>query len=384
MQTTEEPRLECPLCGQGHRATSLRRGERALCVRCGSTIAEEGWFGAETGFVFALTGLVLLVPALLLPFVTLRKAGNERIALLGSSFEGLLANDFGLLGAWVIFCGLIAPLILLCLVFALRATARSNRWWAWNAPLRQWAERVQYWALPEVQVLGVMVAFFKLGDVVAVSVGPGLWCYGAASICTLLAWRRFNLQPAPSADGASESTEPPTRPGPSSLFRPVALAASAVILLVPAYLLPVMHLGTVGQTTSDTTIFSGMVQLWRQGLGGLAVIVFTASFLVPLLKLTGLACLLAAVRWRRLQHARLLTRIYGAIDLIGRWSMMDVFLVAFLTGAVRFGRLASAQPRLGIIAFAAVVVLTMSATWSFDPRLLWVRSAPAGGEVAKS
>jgi paraquat-inducible protein A len=163
----------------------------------------------------------------------------------------------------------------------------------------------------------------------------------------------------------------------SSTGQSAALAVSAVIMLVPAYALPVMHIGQAGHTSSDTTILSGVIQLWEQGLGGLAAIVFTASFLVPLLKLAGLALLLTAVWRRRGSRSRLLTRIYGAIDLIGRWSMLDIFLVAFLSGAVRFGKLASVQPRAGVAAFGAVVVLTMLATHRFDPRLLWVDAVDA-------
>lgn len=157
----------------------------------------------------------------------------------------------------------------------------------------------------------------------------------------------------------------------SSAVVPAALALSAVVMLAPAYTLPVMHLVFVGQAPSDTTIFSGIKQLWRQGLGILAAIVFTASFLVPLLKLAGLGWLVVAV-WRGGEgQSRRLTRVYGLIDFIGRWSMLDVFLVAFLCGAVRFDALASVQPRAGILAFGGVVVLTMLATRAFNPRLLW-------------
>lgn len=161
-----------------------------------------------------------------------------------------------------------------------------------------------------------------------------------------------------------------------------ALAVAAVVMLVPAYALPVMHFGIVGKHASDTTIFSGIIQLWQQGLGGLAAIVFTASFLVPLLKLAGLAWLIAAARTapERRKRSRALTRIYTSIDFIGRWSMLDVFLVAFLCGAVRFGKLASVEPRAGVVAFAAVVLLTMLATRWFDPRVLWPQ--PAESTVA--
>ncbi len=162
---------------------------------------------------------------------------------------------------------------------------------------------------------------------------------------------------------------------PGSTPQSAALATAAVVMLFPAYALPVMHLGILGQTASDTTILSGIVQLWRQGLGGLAAIVFTASFLVPLLKLGGLGwLLLAASRKKSKANPRRLTRVYAAIDFIGRWSMLDVFLVAFLSGAVRFGKLASVHPRPGAVAFGGVVVLTMLATHQFDPRVLWAEA----------
>lgn len=162
-----------------------------------------------------------------------------------------------------------------------------------------------------------------------------------------------------------------------STSQSAALAVTAVVMLVPAYVLPVMHLGMLGKPAHDTTIMAGVVQLWRDGLGGLAAIVFTASFLVPVLKLLGLAWLLI-VAWRpRAHRPRRLMRLYAAIDFIGRWSMLDVFLVAFLSGAVRFGLLADVQPRPGIIAFGAVVVLTMLATHRFDPRVLWPQPAAA-------
>lgn len=159
-----------------------------------------------------------------------------------------------------------------------------------------------------------------------------------------------------------------------STSQAAALAVTALIMLVPAYALPVMHLGMLGMPAKDTTILSGVSQLWQENLAGLAIIVFTASFVVPVLKLAGLAWLLVAA-WRPQAHCpRRLVRVYQLIDFIGRWSMLDVFLVAFLSGAVRFGVLADVQPRPGIIAFGAVVVLTMLATYRFDPRVLWVQS----------
>jgi paraquat-inducible protein A len=157
-----------------------------------------------------------------------------------------------------------------------------------------------------------------------------------------------------------------------------ALAVAALLMLVPANLLPVLDTQTSGNNRSDT-IFSGVVQLWHTNLWAIAIIVFTASIVIPFLKLLGLAWLLVKTRRGAAANVRSLTRIYGAIDFIGRWSMLDVFLAAFLTGLVQFGEFSSVQARSGIAAFAAAVVLTVLATLAFDPRSIWkdaTESAP--------
>jgi paraquat-inducible protein A len=149
-----------------------------------------------------------------------------------------------------------------------------------------------------------------------------------------------------------------------------ALALAAALMLVPANVLPVLDTQTSGNNRSDT-IFSGATQLWHNGLWAIAAIVFTASIVIPFLKLAGLGWLLLKTRSPRPHNVRTLTRIYAAIDFIGRWSMLDVFLAAFLTGLVQFGEFSSVQARSGIAAFAAAVVLTVLATQAFDPRTIW-------------
>ena len=158
------------------------------------------------------------------------------------------------------------------------------------------------------------------------------------------------------------------------LSRSAALAVAAGIMLVPANVLPVLSTKIGGAARTDT-IMSGIIGLWHDGMWVISAIVFVASILIPLLKLLGLAVLMLAVRGRRVRRPRALTRLYSSLDFIGRWSMLDVFLVAFLAGAVQFGALATIEPRSGIVAFAAAVVLTVLATDAFDPRLIW--SAPS-------
>jgi paraquat-inducible protein A len=163
---------------------------------------------------------------------------------------------------------------------------------------------------------------------------------------------------------------------PHSLERSTAFAVAGLIMLVPANVLPVLSNIQLGTARTDT-IFSGVMSLYRDGLWGIALIVLTASIVVPLVKLVSLGFLIHAAHHAPHPRRRGLTKLYAFVKFIGRWSMLDVFLVAFLAGAVQFGSIASVQPQPGVIAFAAAVVLTIFATETFDPRLLWDRDPDA-------
>ena len=161
---------------------------------------------------------------------------------------------------------------------------------------------------------------------------------------------------------------------PRSLERTLALVLAAALCYVPANVLPIMTVTSLGKAQSDT-ILSGVVYLLLHGMWPLAVVVFTASVFVPVLKILILAYLLISVRrgssWRPAER----TRLYRITEAIGRWSMVDIFVVTILVALVRLGSLATIQAETGAVFFGAVVVLTMLAAESFDPRLLWDRSA---------
>ncbi len=157
---------------------------------------------------------------------------------------------------------------------------------------------------------------------------------------------------------------------PDSLNRTWALLIAACIMYIPANMLPVMTTVSLFEEKQDT-IMSGIIYFWVSGSWVLALIVFIASFLVPLFKLAVIILLLITIRrrsnWRLVQRAKL----YRIVDVIGRWSMLDVFVVTLVTGLVQVEGFAVVHAGPGIAAFAAVVVLTMLASISFDPRLIW-------------
>jgi paraquat-inducible protein A len=157
---------------------------------------------------------------------------------------------------------------------------------------------------------------------------------------------------------------------PASVARCWAYLVAAVILYIPANALPVMESGGLYLAQSDT-IWSGVVYLWKTGSWVLAAIVFTASIVIPASKLLSLGWLLTAAQRRSLKNPMRRARLYRATAYIGRWSMVDIFVGAVLVGLVQFKAFATIVPGPGAIFFAAVVVLTMLASASFDPRLTW-------------
>lgn len=157
---------------------------------------------------------------------------------------------------------------------------------------------------------------------------------------------------------------------PDSINRTWALLIAACIMYIPANMMPVMITSSLFESHEDT-ILSGIIFFWISGEWGLGAVVFIASFLVPLLKLASLFILLVTAQknsdWRRLERAKL----YRLVELIGRWSMLDVFVVSLLVGLVQIKGFVQINAGLGIVAFGAVVVLTMLASLSFDPRYIW-------------
>ena len=157
---------------------------------------------------------------------------------------------------------------------------------------------------------------------------------------------------------------------PNSLMRTWALLITAAILYIPANLLPIMTVNSLGQG-APSTIMAGVIELVQHGMFPIAAVVFIASILVPTFKLVGIALLLFSVQRHQPLSARQRIIMYRFIEFIGRWSMLDIFVIAILVAVVNFGRLDSIEANLGAVAFASVVILTMLAAVTFDPRLIW-------------
>jgi paraquat-inducible protein A len=157
---------------------------------------------------------------------------------------------------------------------------------------------------------------------------------------------------------------------PHSLSTTAALLITAALLYIPANFLPVMRTHEI-LSDDDDTILSGVISLAHQGSWPIALLVFFASIVVPLLKLVALGEILLAIARGRVRNPMQRSRLFRMVEFVGRWSMLDVFALSLLASLVQIQSLAIVQVRPGAFAFAAVVVLTMLAAQSFDERLLW-------------
>jgi paraquat-inducible protein A len=278
-----------------------------------------------------------------------------------------------------------------------------------------WVEHFRPWSMVEIYLLGLYVAYVRLSGIAKVDLGPAVYALGGLMVIMVLAdyllddqavWealeppnrrrqRTLDANPAtpdrPAPDihrwrigcdtcGLVSRAAPGMRcsrcgfrlrvrkPGP--IARTWAFSIAAMVLYIPANIYPVLTVVRLG-AGEPSTILGGVRELLDLGMWPLAALVFFASVAVPVLKLVGLGILLITTQtgtgWAL--HDR--TVLYRIVDAIGRWSMIDIFMESILVALVQFGKLASVYPGPGAIAFAAVVILTMLAAHSFDPRLMW-------------
>ncbi|HEX5459334.1 MAG TPA: paraquat-inducible protein A [Steroidobacteraceae bacterium] len=413
MATAErQVRVACPDCGLVQRLPLLRRGHMAECRRCERVLAGAATGRVDAPLALALTALFLLIPATVEPLLSVASHGAARTCWLSSGIAGLWHEGFAALAVIVgAFC-LAFPYVylsaLIAVLAALRLGARAHL-----GPTFRWIMRLRPWMMLEIFLVGCFVAYSRLRLVVGVQVLTGGWCLMGATLALLLTltqldertvWEVLPLRRARQysrwrserhaggrgdpgraiactacellvshahAGGACPRCAAALHDRKPFAFRATAaLVAAGFLLYIPANALPVLTLVSFGNEQSNT-IITGVLELIRNRLWPLALIVFLASIVVPLLKLCGLTWMLLATYQGSPRTLIARTRFYRLIDTVGSWSNIDVFVASVLVALLQFGAIAQARAGAGLTAFAAVVILTMIATRTFDTRLMW-------------
>jgi paraquat-inducible protein A len=415
MRTSEEsaatkPHLkECPGCGLLQRVSPLAPGTSAHCAQCFTTLRRASAHRLDHLIALTLAALILLIVMSSTTLMSVETAGISHVANLFSGPAELVKHNMAALAAAVLFVTVFAPSARLTgMIYVLIRSYEKSPPFHLRRILA-WAEKLRPWSMIDVFVFGVFVAYVKLSDLVTIGLAAGV--YALLGLTFVLVWIDAALDREAlwdRLDRASDETvfDPDRMVGcetcglvnvrhsehqvcrrcdsplhsrkPDSIARTWALVIAAAVLYIPANYYPVLTVMQLG-AGAPSTILGGIEELVTARQYPLAALVFFASILVPMLKLVGLAFMLTATQIGAARWLRDRTRLYHIVVFVGRWSMIDIFMESLLGALVIFGSVITIEPGAGAVAFCAVVILTMFAAETFDPRLMWdaaVRPVP--------
>lgn len=396
----------CPQCDRVSRLPPLNVGTRAVCPRCHETLSTRWPQPAKRPTAYALSALFMLVLANLFPFISMEVAGI-RSAITLTRIPGIMvSDDFQPLAA--IFMILVQIIPASCLLIIILMVNRVAMPHGLRVLLGRIFCHLRNWGMAEIFMAGVLVSFVKLMAYGHLDLGISFWPWCLFCLLQLRAFQsvdkrqmwhfitpelpKFNT-PVAGRGGMAQGlrlcscctailpagqrqcprcfTRGHVRKR-QSLQWTLALLLTSVMLYIPANIMPIMITDALG-SKMPSNIMAGVVLLWSDGSYPVALIIFIASIMVPSLKILaiGWLCWNASGRGRRDNEKMHL--VYEVVEFVGRWSMIDVFVIAILSSLVRMGGLMNIYPASGALLFAAVVILTMFAALTFDPRLLWDR-----------
>ena len=397
--------IECHDCGLFLRPKALPERGSAKCPRCGAGLYRRTRRGIDHAIALSVAGLLLFAIANTFPFMTFKLEGREQVSTLITGVLEFLDQGLWPLAALVFAVTILIPLAKILLTLAVLIPVRTGLRVPGLGRLFRIVEIMHPWAMMEVFMLGVLVAYVKLTDLATLELGPALFAFAAlifvlaaaeSSIEPREVWTALGNQglrklPAPNKrhhivgchacglvlDLSQRRHSECPRCGarmhhrkPDSLNRTWALVITAFVLYIPANVFPVMTVISFGRGQPDT-ILSGVKELIHAGMWPLALLVFFASITVPMMKLWGLVFLLLSVQRRWSWRLKDRTLLYRIIESVGRWSMIDIFMISILIALVKLDAIATIEPGIGATSFAGVVIITMIASMMFDPRLMW-------------
>ncbi len=398
----------CPECDLPQQAVPTPVGAAIHCARCGFRLHRGLENSLDRTLALTLAGLVLFAIANSFPFLSFQMQGQTTETTLSTGIASLIGQGKWEVALVVLFTSILAPGLQLVLLLMVLAPIRVGRFVPRLVGLFRMFRHLLPWGMMDVFMIGILVSVVKLTSMATIVPGVSLFAFVAlifvlaaaqSALDPNIIWTRVPLMvpvrpdPRPGErrlvcetcalvvpegaprEAGREGACPRCgaalhRRKPFSLQRTWALVISALAFYVPANVFPIMTVTSLGQVQSDT-ILSGVLFLLQHGMWPLALVVFVASIFVPMLKLLILIFLLVSVqvrsRWRPVDR----TRLYRITEAIGRWSMVDVYVVTILVALVHLGNLASIQAEIGAVFFCAVVIITMLAAMAFDPRLIW-------------
>jgi len=415
----------CPGCDLLLPAPAVPDGRYLACGRCGTVLSKSYRHSLDRVLALSCAGLLLYLPAMFLPLMTLSSLGIKEKASVVDSCIGFFTNGYILVSFIVFLTAVIVPFLKIFLPFITAVSIKTGR----RSPLLirafKFHKHLEDWGMVEVYLLGILITLIKMGDVASIDFNLGFFCFIGLVLLSMavtvsldrqLFWHCLDrsknrqegeleqissgIQSLPSQErtaagfgiircqdcgklvkenGSTSACPRCTAPlhyrRKGSLARTWALVLTSLILFLPANMLPIMKVEFLGIPDSST-ILDGIIYFLKEGSITIGLIILSASILVPLFKIIGLMIILLTIRSGKNRYLKQKSKMFRFIEFIGRWSMLDVFVIALLSVLVDFGFLTSIHTAPGATYFCFVVIATMTAAIVFDPRIMWDRCDP--------
>ncbi|HHE6467686.1 TPA: membrane integrity-associated transporter subunit PqiA [Providencia rettgeri] len=396
----------CPQCDMLVAVPELEQGSKATCPRCETTLVSKWRYPYKQPAAYAVSALIMLFIACLFPFVKMGAAGIENEISLFQIIEIIATTRYSGLALFFLFFSLIIPAFCMITIILLGLQVHIPK--SIKVVITRILFQMKAWCMAEIFLAGVLVSFVKLIAYGDIGIGLSFLPYCAYCMLQVRAfqcldrhWLWNRIEAAPKLDRqlivgqtgikqdvrlclvctailpAEQSRCPRCHSHGSvrknqSLQWTLALLVTSIMLYIPANVLPMMTTNTLG-TALNSTIIDGVILLWEDGSYPVAMVIFVASIMVPTLKMIGIAWLCLDSKGYGNRDPHRMHFIYELVEYVGRWSMIDVFVITILASLVQMGQLMNIVPAMGIIFFGVVVILTMFAAMTFDPRLTWDR-----------
>lgn len=366
--------VTCSQCHNRVNVPALTHRQRAICPRCGHTLLVTRKNESDILLALSLSALLFLLLSLPFNFLSFRASGQHHAIDLLGGLMTLIDEDATTLAVITGAATLVLPGMVLLGFIVLAASRRLNFHSVFLLRVHRYLSLLLPWSMAEIFLVGTLVSLIKITEMADVSTGLSFYAFilfaGLTSLSAYvynsndyLLWLHKEQLPSPpplNSDYASRSIQ-----------RTWALLLTAVMLYVPANTYPIMRTELFGKSEPNT-IIGGVIRLWESGSYPVALIIFVASVLVPVVKILILGWLNYSVQKGHESVRETRLYYYRLTEYIGRWSMIDVFVVAVLVALIQTGNTLAVHPGTAALAFCGVVFITMLAAMAFDPRLIWM------------
>ena len=403
----KQPDALCRECNQAVKIGNLVPGTKAACPRCSGIISIAHKNMLERILVFSLSAIVLLMLSNLFAFITLEIRGMERSISLVQSVEVLMAMGQISVAVMIVMVIYVIPSLIAGSLFWLVLQLKQGTVTRRSLLLLRLIDEMKFWNMAEIYLLAILISMVKVTSLADITLGPSFWTFCLLTVMLIAAMLhvdKYQLalavkQVIERQEGTAQPSTPTTMQSlvschtcttvqskhnkkcrfcyhqlesqkKTSVQRSWLFLITGMLLYIPANFLPIMVTRSLGNEETST-IVGGVLLLWQHGSYPIAIVIFIASIAVPIGKFLVLASLLVMQQFRLYRNPHNQIIAYRITEFIGRWSMVDVFVVAFLASLIQMENLMSIYPGSAMLAFAGMVIATMLAAENFDPQPFW-------------